>query len=63
VNSEVREQAVVPRVQIAADVERALRGLDGAVKAIDVRTKAATDSATAIRMQAPTFKKSKIAEP
>lgn len=63
VTSEVREQAVVPRVQIAADVERALRGLDGAVKAIDVRTKAATDSATAIRMQAPTFKKSKLAEP
>jgi hypothetical protein len=66
VSSEVRERepVVVPRVSsVAADVERALRGLDGAVKTIDQRAKATTDSATAIRLQAPTFKKSKIADP
>jgi hypothetical protein len=52
-----------PRIPSAADMERALRSVDGAVKAIDLRTKAATDSATAIRMQAPTFKKVKLADP
>ena len=41
---------------------RRCASLDVAVKAIDQRTKAATDSAIAIRLQAPTFKKIKIAE-
>lgn len=50
-----------PRVT-AADIDRALKSVDGAVKAIEPRTKAAADSALAIRMQAPTFKKIKIAE-
>jgi hypothetical protein len=45
------------------ELERALRGVDGAVKAIDQRTRALTDSATAIRLQAPTFKKVRIADP
>ncbi|HUQ84606.1 MAG TPA: tetratricopeptide repeat protein [Gemmatimonadaceae bacterium] len=58
-----RESVIAPRVPVAADVEKALRGLDGAVKTIDLRTKAVTDSATAIRLQAPTFKKSKLADP
>ena len=46
----------------AADLERALRSVDGAVKAIATRTKAATDSALAITVQAPTFKKVRIAD-
>ncbi len=50
------------RVPTAADIDRALKNVDGAVKAIEPRTKAAADSALAIRMQAPTFKKIKIAE-
>jgi len=52
-----------PRVPNSADMERALRGVDGAVKTIDQRTKAANDSAMAIRVQAPTFNKVKIADP
>jgi hypothetical protein len=56
-----------PRVPTAAELERAFRSVDGAVKTIaaktiDPRTKAATDSALAIRVQAPTFKKIKIAD-
>ena len=58
-----REPVIVPRAPSAADIERTLRGVDGALKAIDQRTKAATDSASMIRVQAPTFKKSKIADP
>jgi len=52
-----------PRLPSAAEMERALRGVDNAVKAIDQKTRAVTDSATAIRLQAPTFKKVKIADP
>jgi hypothetical protein len=51
-----------PRVPTAADLDRALKSVDGAVKAIEPRTKAAADSALAIKVQAPTFKKIKIAE-
>jgi len=50
------------RVPTAADLERALRSVDGAVKSIATRTKAAADSALAIRVQAPTFKKIRIAD-
>ena len=65
VSSETRERepVVLPRVPAAADLERTLRGVDGALKAIDQRAKAVTDSASAIRVQAPTFKKSRIADP
>lgn len=52
-----------PRAPSSAELERTLRGLDGAVRAIDQRTKAATDSASALRLQTPTFKKEKLAEP
>jgi hypothetical protein len=52
-----------PRIPSAADMERALRSVDGAVKAIDLRTKATTDSAMTLRVQAPTFKKVKVADP
>lgn len=51
-----------PRALTAAELDRAFKSVDGAVKAIEPRTKAATDSALAIRVQAPTFKKIKIAE-
>jgi hypothetical protein len=52
-----------PRIPSAADMERTLRSLDGAVKAIDQRARATADSLTTIRVQAPTFKKTKIADP
>jgi len=52
-----------PRVPSAADIERTLRGVDNAVKAVDLHTKAATDSVAAIRLQAPTFKKTKLTDP
>jgi hypothetical protein len=52
-----------PRAPTAADMERTLRGLDGAVKAIDQRARATADSMTAIRVQTPTFKSSKVADP
>jgi hypothetical protein len=52
-----------PRVPSAAELERALRGIDGAVKVVDQRTRAATDSVTAIRVQIPAFKKSRMADP
>ena len=57
----IRQRPV--RIPTAADMERTLRGLDGAVKAIDQRAKEAADSLTTIRVQAPTFKKVKIADP
>jgi len=50
------------RVPTTADLERALRSVDGAVKSIATRTKAAADSALAIQVQAPTFKKIRIAD-
>jgi hypothetical protein len=50
-----------PRVP-TVDLEKTLRSVDNAVKAIDQRTKAVTDSATAIRLQAPTFKKVRMAD-
>ena len=52
-----------PRAPTAADMERTLRGLDGAVKTIDQRARATADSITTIRVQTPTFKPSKIADP
>ena len=63
VSSATRQTVIVPRVPAAAEIEKTLRGLDVAVKAIDQRTKASTDSATAITVQAPTFRKSKVADP
>ena len=51
-----------PRVPTAAELERALRTVDGAVKTIAAKAKAATDSALAIRVQAPTFKKVRLAD-
>ena len=51
-----------PRVPSAADLEKTLKSVDVAVKSIDQRTKAAADSALAIRMQAPTFKKIRMAD-
>jgi len=45
-----------------AAIQRALRSVEGAVKAIDQRTRAATDSATAIRVQAPTFSKVRMSD-
>jgi hypothetical protein len=56
-------QERAPRIPSAADIERTLRSLDGAAKAIDLRTKAVADSASALRLQAPTFKKVKVADP
>ena len=50
------------RVPTTADLERALRSVDVAVKSIATRTKAAADSALALRVQAPTFKKIRIAD-
>ena len=47
----------------AIDLEKTFKSVDLAAKAIDQRTKAATDSAIAIRLQAPTFKKIRIADP
>jgi hypothetical protein len=55
-------EVVAPRVPVI-DMERTLRGLDGAVRAIDQKTKGTADSITTIRVQAPTFKASKIASP
>ena len=61
--TETRERApVVPRAP-QIDLDRTLKGVDVAVRAIDQRTKAITDSASGIRLQAPTFKKVKLAEP
>ena len=50
------------RVPTTADLERAFRSVDGAVKSIASRTKAAADSALAIKIQAPTFKKVRVAD-
>jgi hypothetical protein len=46
----------------AAELERAFRTVDGAVKTIAARTKAAADSVLAIRVQAPAFKKIRLAD-
>ncbi len=43
------------RLPSGAAIERALRSVDGAVKVIDERTRAAADSASALRLAAPTF--------
>lgn len=50
------------RAPTKADLDRALRTVDGAVKTIAAKAVAATDSALAIRVQAPTFKKIKLAD-
>jgi len=50
------------RVPTKADLERALRNVDGAVKMIAAKAKAATDSALAIQVQVPTFKKIRLAD-
>ena len=62
---EAPQNAIVDRPPRAptVDIEKTLRSVDNAVKAIDQRTKAVTDSATAIRLQAPTFKKVRMADP
>ena len=60
---DVINRDVAPRIPSAADLERTLRSVDGAVKAIDLRTKAAADSASGLRLQPPTFKKVKVADP
>ena len=57
-----RPRSAQRRVPTTADLERALRNVDGAVKSIAARTKAAADSALAIKMQAPTFKKVRVAD-
>jgi hypothetical protein len=60
---DVTNRDSAPRIPSAADLERTLRSVDGAVKAIDQRTRAATDSASRLRLQTPTFKKVKVADP
>jgi hypothetical protein len=54
---------IAPRIPTTIDVDRTIKSLDGAVKAIDQRAKAAADSLSTIRLQAPTFNKTKIADP
>jgi hypothetical protein len=51
-----------PRVPTAAELERAFRSVDGAVKTIAARTKAAADSVLAIKVEAPIFKKIRLAD-
>lgn len=58
-----QRDVIVPRIPSSIDVDRTIKGLDGAVKAIDQRAKAAADSLSTIRLQAPTFNKTKIADP
>jgi hypothetical protein len=57
--SESRERSATPalpgKLPSGAALERALRSVDGAVKVIDQRTRAATDSATGLRLETPTF--------
>ena len=53
---EPRGRPVAPiRLPSGAAIERALKGVDGAVKVIDQRTRAAADSASALRLETPTF--------
>ena len=55
---------VTTRISVPTiDVDRTIKSVDGAVKAIDQRAKAAADSLGTIRLQAPTFNKTKIADP
>jgi tetratricopeptide (TPR) repeat protein len=62
--NEARESSAerAPRVPSAAELARTLRGVDIAMKAVDQSTRAATDSASAIRLQAPVFKKVKVSD-
>lgn len=57
-----RPASVQRQVPTPADLERAVRSVDGAVRSIATRTKAAADSAVSLTVQAPTFKKIKIAD-
>jgi hypothetical protein len=57
-----RPASVQRRVPTTADLERAVRSVDGAVRSIATRTKAAADSAVSLTVQAPTFRKIKIAD-
>ena len=57
-----RPASVQRRVPTSADLERAVRSVDGAVRSIATRTKAAADSAMSLTVQAPTFKKIKLAD-
>jgi len=50
------------RLPSTADLERAVRSVDGALTSIATRTKAAADSVLALKVQAPTFKKIRIAD-
>ena len=61
--SEAGASERAPRAPAPIDIEKTLRSLDAASKAIDQRTKAATDSATTIRLQAPTFQKVRMSDP
>jgi hypothetical protein len=54
--------SVQQRQPTKADLDRALRSVDGAVRSIATRTKAAADSVMSLTVQAPTFKKIKIAD-
>ena len=57
-----RPASARPKVPTTADLERAFRSVDGAVKSIATRTKAAADSVVALKVQTPTFKKVRIAD-
>ena len=50
------------RLPSTADLERAVRSVDGALTSIATRTKAAADSVLALKVQAPTFKRIRIAD-
>ena len=59
---ERNETGLPVRVPSEAAIQRAMRGVDGAVKVIDQQTRAAADSATAIRVDAPTFNKVRMSD-
>lgn len=50
-----RDRPQPVRLPSGAAIERALKSVDGAVKVIDERTRAAADSASPLRLAAPTF--------
>lgn len=57
-----RAAALPRRMPSSAAIERAMRSVDGAVKVIDQRTRAAADSASALRVQEPTFNKVRMSD-
>jgi hypothetical protein len=60
----VRERSATaePRLPSNAAIEKALRSVDGAAAVIGERTRVATDSASALKLTAPTFNKIKMSE-